>query len=323
MRYAFIINSKCNPKKLRQLEDSIAMLDDDLRARIDLRYTYYPGHATELATEYSEQHRDKVTIVACGGDGTVHEVVNALAYRSTPMAIIPIGTGNDFARTIYSKQYLKKPCSIITKLDSAKKYAIDLVRVDSYDVLGNHLPMWSEYYANVASVGVDTQVQLQAKNIVRAKDTAFNRKTAYIQAIFKKFKQFAAFPMSYNLEVVGEDVNEVSTGEEFMLISMCNARYYGGGFNPAPSASIRDGVVNVCAVEKVSKLQIIYLLLLYRLGLHEKNPHFRTFKATSGIITCDDSSFQLQGNYDGEDFFGHRMRFEVFPESLNLLTIDD
>lgn len=318
MRYLFIINSKANPKELRRLDDAIADLEDDIRSRIELRYTDYPGHCTDMAIEASDRSGDKVTIVACGGDGTIHEAVNALAHRNTPLIIVPMGTGNDFARTVLKNDYRKKPMSIIKHLDEVKYIPIDLVRLDSYDVLGSHLPVWSRYFANVASIGLDTKVQACAKSIVAQKDTSFNRKTAYFQAIFRLLKGNESFRLSYSLEIDGGDVNEVSENEEFTLISICNGRYYGGGFCPAPDAKIDDGVLDICIIEKASLLYSIHLLSKYRFGGHVGKSGVRTFRATSGIITCQDGSFQLQGNYDGEDFFGHRIRFEVFPEALRI-----
>ena len=65
-------------------------------------------------------------------------------------------------------------------------------------------------------------------------------------------------------------------------------------------------------------MKAISLILKYRSGKHEGKKGIHTYRATSGIITSGDASMQLCGNYDGEDFFGHRVRFEVCPAALNL-----
>lgn len=321
MHYYFIINSKSNRKMLKRLEDAISALDDEVRANIELHYTKYAGHAVSLAEEASENYGDNVTVVACGGDGTVHEVVNALVYRKTPFLCIPLGTGNDFSRAVLPDYLQGNPTGVLKYLGTERIIPIDAVRIDSYDVLGNHLPTWSKYFVNVASVGLDTKVQLRAKNIVKQKDTWFNRKTAFLRAVARQLADLKPFYLSYNLELADSDEYEISTNEKTSLISICNGQYYGGGFCPAPLAKIDDGALEVCIAASVNRLRAIRLLSLYKTGRHTGSKEVKTFKVTSGVITSDDPSFQLQGNYDGEDFFGHRIRFEVFPEALNLAVL--
>ena len=122
---------------------------------------------------------------------------------------------------------------------------------------------------------------------------------------------------TYKLEL--EDGSTV-TGDtdKYTLISICNGKYYGDGFTPAPNASVDDGLANVCVVDDVSTLKAISLILKYKNGKHEGKNGIHTYKATSGVITSYDPSLQLCGNYDGEEFFGHRVRFEVLPGALNL-----
>lgn len=317
MRYLFIINSICNPVELHKLENAIAALEDNKRALIELKYTQYQGHAMEIAAEASDQFDDKITIVACGGDGTVHEIVNGIAYRQTPLIIIPIGKGNDFAHSILPKHIFKNPTKIIEMLDEAKVVPMDLVRIDSYDVLGNHLPMWSRFCVNVASMGIDTKALIAADDMAKKKNKYGISKATYAKYVIKALKD-KAYRLDYNLEVVDSDANELSENEEFLSITICNGKYYGGGFCPSPNALIDDGVLNICAVEKMGFWDSIRTMFFYRNGTHVGRPGVRTFKATSGIITCKDNSFQLLGNSDGTIFHGHRIRFEVFPESLNI-----
>lgn len=317
MRYLFIINSKVQQSKLKELDDAISELDDDLRSRIELRYTEYPGHARDIAVEASDKNGAKITIVSCGGDGTFHEIVNGLAFRSTPLICIPMGTGNDFARIICTPELRKNPFSCIKDLDKAKPVLIDLIRLDSYDLLGNHLPVWSCYFNNVASIGLDTKVQAMAKAKIKNKDTKFNRKTACIFSAFSVLFKNRDSKFTYSLELENGETIECDEPTH-TLISLCNGRYYGDGFCPAPNAKIADGILDVCVIDSISFLKSFGLLLNYRKGTHIGKPAVRTYRVTSGIISCQDSSFQLKGNYDGEDFFGDRIRFEVFTEALNL-----
>ncbi len=317
MRYLFIINSKSQTSTIKELEDAISELDDDLRVRIEFRYTEYPGHARDIAVEASDANGAGITIVSCGGDGTFHEIANALAFRSTPIICIPMGTGNDFARIIFPQESMKKPFSQIRNLDSVKVVPIDLVRLDSYDMLGSHIPIWSCYFNNIASIGLGTQVQYLAKTFIKGKDTKFNRKTAYVRAALKSIFGNRDSKFTYSLELENGETY-TSNSDTHTLISLCNGRYYGDGFCPAPKAKISDGILDVCVVESVSFFRSFPLLLHYRKGTHAGKQGISTYRVTSGIVTCQDSSFQLLGNYDGEDFFGDRIRFEVFSNALNL-----
>ena len=206
----------------------------------------------------------------------------------------------------------------LEKLDSFKPRKIDLIRVDSYDVMGNHLPMWSRYCVNVASIGLDTRVQAEAKAMVLAKPKSqYVRKTAYIKAALRSIKGNRSSNFSYKLELDSGETYE-SKSSVNTLISICNGRFYGDGFWPAPQAKLDDGIIDVCAIDDVTFGRAVNLIAKYRFGKHIGKEGINSFKTTSGIITSTDPSYQLQGNYDGEDFYGHRIRFEVCPEALTL-----
>lgn len=320
MRYVLIINSRSNPKSLSELEDAINYLQNynlDLRNRIDMRYTEYGGHAADLAIEISEQYGDRVAICACGGDGTIHEIINALAFRKTPVIPIPFGTGNDFVKSILPKWKKWNIKSLLLNLDNIKYSPIDLIRIDSFDVMGAHIKNWSNYVNNVASIGLDTEVQAKAKALVLTKDTPWNRKTSYIRAALAAIFGKRAHDFSYSIELETGEVFQ-SSNTKHTLISICNAKYYGNGFCPAPNASLTDGLADICIVDDVSLLRAIYLLALYKFGKHIGHQGITYLRATSGVITSTSPSFQLMGNYDGEDFFGNRIRFEVHPKALNI-----
>lgn len=320
MRYIVIINSKANPKTREAMDDAIrnvSIVDPDLRNRLEFKFTEYPGHASDIASEAAASYGDKVMIVSCGGDGTVHEIANALAFGKTPMVAIPFGTGNDFVKTTLPDWKKWDFESLLLNLDKTEIRPIDLVKIDSYDIMGNHLNNWSRYFDNVASIGLDTKVQAKAKAIVAAKDTKFNRKTAYIRAALALVFGKRGNDFTFELELEDGTVYK-SQKNRYTLMSLCNGRFYGDGFCPAPTADLSDGVVDVCVVDDVSLIRAIMLLASYKNGRHVGKNGITMLRATSGSVTSHDPSMQLMGNYDGEDFFGNRIRFEVYPKALNL-----
>ena len=104
MRYILVINSRNNKTNNKKFEDAVLRIfqeNSELRSRMELKYTEYPGHAYDVAMEASTKYKGSVAVVTVGGDGTIHEVANALAFRQTPLIAIPFGTGNDFVKTVH------------------------------------------------------------------------------------------------------------------------------------------------------------------------------------------------------------------------------
>ena len=316
MRDLFIISSEINPKELRKLEETIGSLKEDMRNSIELRYVQKKGQASDHASEASEQSDDNVTVVVCGGDDIIHEVVNVLAYRATPLAIIPMGSYNSLAHTMFPEALMNHPEKAVGLLDKLNYIPIDLVRIDSYDLLGNHLPVWSRYFINVANIGFETQALTYAEDIQDKHGKQFQDKCSYAKGVLRTFQKFRSYNMDYNLELINSDTNEICEDESFVSISICNGKYNNGCLI-APSAKIDDGILDICVTENLGVWKNLRLLLLSGYGKHVDKEGIRMFKATSGIITCKDNSYQLLGNCDGEIFYGHRIRFEVFPEALN------
>ena len=320
MRYFLIINSRSNPRRLAGIDDAInkvSQYDSDLRARIELRYTEYAGHACDIASEIAEQYGDTAAVVVCGGDGSIHEVANVLAFTKTPLICIPFGTGNDFAKSVLPPKKYWNTEDLLKQLDQVAYRKIDMVKLDSFNVMGGHNRNWSAFSNNVASIGLDTKVQAMAKAIVLAKNTKFNRSTAYARSALKCIFGKRSSNFKYTLELEDGSVYESST-DSHTLMSICNASYYGNGFVPAPLAKLDDGLADVCVIDNVGILRALFLVTLYKFGKHEGHKCVHTFKVTSGTVTSTDPSTQLMGNYDGEDFFGNRIRFEVNPGALTL-----
>ena len=318
MQYIFIVNSNIHKRRKKALEKAVAALPPDLRHRSKIFYTEHASHAEELAVTNSEKYGSECIIFACGGDGTVHEIANALAFRNSPMAVIPLGTGNDFARTLYPKELYKNPLDVLKRLEHPMIHPIDLLRIDSYDYLGNHLPSWSRYSLNIASMGLDTLVQAKAKRIVaKHPKSLFFRNNAYSFAAISCLLNGWRFKMDYKIELENGEMIE-KKGMDYSLVSICNGRFYGGGFCPAPDASIDDGVLDVCIVEHMSKAKAFSQLMRYKKGKHIGQKGFTFYRSTSGIFNSLNSNLQMQGNYDGEDFFGHKVRYEVIPAAIQM-----
>jgi diacylglycerol kinase family enzyme len=119
----------------------------------------------------------------------------------------------------------------------------------------------------------------------------------------------------------GSDVPEFAGKPGFTLISICNGSYYGSGFCPAPKADVRDGLLDVCAIGQVSLPRAVYLITKYKNGLHEGKKYVDCFRTTE--ITVEATGYRdLNGNYDGEDFSGRKVKFTCVRGALNLAFYD-
>jgi diacylglycerol kinase family enzyme len=317
MKKLFIVNSRAEPKVLSRFKEAYSKLAEEHPGESRVVYTEFAGHASEVAAK--ALYEPDLMVVACGGDGTIHEVGNVLAQSSVPLAIIPLGTGNDFTRSVMNEEH-RNNCEVCLKeifSDSYKIKAVDLIKVTSYDRSGAKIEASSAWCLNVASIGLDTEVQLRAKGKVLAHpNSGLVRSTAYITSALGCIFGNRNFDFRFNA-LRGDGRPNLSEKSRYTLIAVCNASYYGDGFCPAPTAKIDDGLINCCAIDAVNLPRALYLLSKYKKGNHEGYKEMDTF-VTTRITVEAAGSRALNGNYDGEDFSGYKVDFDCVPGSLNL-----
>ena len=317
MKKLFIVNSRAESKALARFKS--AYFDYSAGNESDTRvvYTEFAGHAGEVASKAASE--EDLLVIACGGDGTIHEVANALAESATPLAVIPLGTGNDFTRSVMDENH-RSNCEVCIGdvfRNNYKVKDIDLIKVTSYDRNDKKIDANSAWCINVASIGLDTEVQLRAKGKVLANpNSRLIRKTAYITSALSCLFGNRKFDFKYKA-LRGDGKPAESEKSSFTLLAVCNASYYGSGFCPAPHAKIDDGLINCCAIDSVGLFRSLFLLTKYKDGKHEDYKEADVF-VTTAITVEATGSRDLNGNYDGEDFSGHKVSFECYPGAIRL-----
>ena len=317
MNKLFIVNSRADTKALARFKVAYADCLSGRENEARVVYTEFAGHASEVASKAATE--DDLLVIACGGDGTVHEIANVLAGTNVPMAVVPMGTGNDFARSIMSEHHRNSCEYCVSELikDDYEIKATDLIKVETYDADGNLIPESSAWCNNVASIGLDTEVQLRAKTkVLKHPKSALVRKTAYATSAVGALFGNRGFDFKFYASR-GDGRPSESEQSRYTLISICNGSYYGSGFCPAPGASVNDGLLDVCAVDDVGLGRAIFLISKYAKGKHVGLMNIDTFQVTS--ITVEATGDRpLNGNYDGEDFSGRKVVFTCEPGALNL-----
>ena len=235
-----------------------------------LVFTSASGDAKRLAQEaVSDGIR---FVIACGGDGTLHEVVNGIAsIPDVVLGVLPCGRGNDFAAAIGMP--LKPELAIATLLSGAPIH-VDLGRCYQINrqlkgeavepepsLTDNRQPITDNYFITIATCGYDTEVSRRA-----AKGTPlFTGTASYAYAAVETL--FYYEPPSIHLE------GEFGTYEGPLLLAATGiTNRYGGGFKIVPNARIDDGLFDVCIIRPVSELTVLRLMVTLFWGGHVSHP---------------------------------------------------
>ena len=318
MKYIFIINPIAgNDDKVRFL----SRIKAEFRSNDDemiIEETQAQGDAKRIASKYAKECGADCVVVACGGDGTVHEVAGGLAFSETPMMILPFGTGNDFAKKIYNTKKIDLE-TIISKLglfSGNPQYDIKAIDLIEYN---------GEICNNVMSFGLDTLVAALGKRMV---DKApFLGHQAYNLAVMPILMKSLHYNISYDITCVdkntGEEYKMQETNKDYALFAICNASYYGGGFCPAPDSKLDDGLLDFALVNGMSLLKALPIIPKYSEGTANEQTYpdiFTNGYVKSGRIWSEDGSV-LPGNCDGEMFDYNEVNFSVKEKALKLCFI--
>jgi len=281
---------------------------DDLRPIIneygnaDWSGTVYPTHATEIAKQAGEQGYDM--IIAMGGDGTVHEIINGIMQlpeeKRPILGVVPVGSGNDFAHAI------GVPMESDHALDQALKSepsAIDLgLMVDQHGR--------KEYFDNTIGIGFDTVVTIHAHKMPILRGFLIYL-AAVLQTIFLNHE-----PMKMQIEA-----DDKKWEQSNLLLTICNGPREGGGFMVAPDAKVDDGLLHYAMIVNVGRLMMLRIVPEVMNGTHGKFKEVTLGSCKKMSVVADRPMYI---HADGEIYtsFGSNLRqltFEVLPNALKVV----
>lgn len=218
-----------------------------------------------------------LTVVACGGDGTFHLALNSLPDLTIPLAVVPMGTGNDLARYLN----LAKPDKAIAALRNSTAVNMDMGTIELAD--GSMFR-----FAGIASCGFDAQVNERANTYRGPAGTLKYLAALAVELVNLNTRQ---------LEVTCD--TSVSMNEEFTLIAVGNTSSYGGGLKMCPTANAYDHKFEVTLVEKVSRRLLVRVLPKVFWGGHTKHRQVRQQDARSVHISGDQFPIYADGEKIG------------------------
>lgn len=235
-------------------------------------------------------------LVVVGGDGVVQLGFNAVATTNTPLGVVPVGTGNDFARMLGLGP--RRPEAAVERLAAALEAGPR--PVDAALVSG---ACGSRYVAGVISAGFDAVVNERANAMGWPRGPQ-----RYLLALLRELLAFT--PRDYLVEVDG-------AAEELpaMLISVANAQYDGGGMSLVPQASITDGRLELIVVSPVGRLRFLGILPSVFSGRHATHPLVRIHPTESVSLRAAGT----RGFGDGEELGALPVTITVAPGAVQLL----
>jgi diacylglycerol kinase (ATP) len=246
-------------------------------------------HLLELAHAAREEEPDMV--VSAGGDGAHHYVINGLVGSQTPLGLLPMGRGNDFARGVGVPS---QPRAAAAVLLHNRVREIDLARAGC------------AVYGCIAGVGFDSVVTRFANERVRWA----RGRLAYTWAILRCLKFYRPEP----LELVAD--GQAFSGEVAFAVVGNNVSY-GGGLRLTPRARLDDGLLDVCIVPYMGKLELLrWVPRAYR-GEHLSHPGIVYFQARKVALRTP-SRLELFG--DGEFMQELPATIEVLPRALRVIV---
>ena len=290
MRHLFIINPAAGSyNRTEEYSQVIHAVCKQKGVDYEVRVSTAPGECARIARR-AAQTGEQLRLYACGGDGTLNEVVaGAAGYDNAAVTVFSGGSGNDFVKLFDDP----KAFFDLERLMDAEETKFDLIRCNDDVAL------------NICSVGLDARIGTDVASYKRLPLlTGFRAYAA--STVINVIKGIAEH---YVVDVDGEVIDGRQT-----LICVCNGRFYGGGFNPVPEADPADGLLDVLVVKAVSRLKVAKVIGKYKNGRYAELPNLvRHFKAKTVKIFCDKLT---PINLDGELRMAKEAVFSVAKEKI-------
>ena len=258
-------------------------------ARADCEPSTGPDDLVRIAAESSRAGYDRV--VVCGGDGTLNLAVREFDLTKGTLALIPTGSGDDFARVCGIPRDIRGACDVVL---TGSVREVDVAVANQLRYLG------------VAGLGFDSEVAEYANRNVK-----FLRGSAvYLYAILRVLPKFTPRPVHIRSENGSRD-------EQIMFAAIGNSRQYGGGIRITPDAEIDDGLLDLCIVHKTTRAQLLKTLPKAYTGAHVKSPFVEMGRGREFHFESD----QAMAVYaDGEPLTRTPVSFALAKERLRIVV---
>lgn len=299
-----------------------ARISDVIRDACDVCEVSYEIHSTKSSDEASAFVRQQVAgkapddiyrFYACGGDGTLSDVLNGVVgdvpgepLPNVSIGCVPIGTGNDFIRNFTQSEFF---------LDITKQLLADPITIDCFRVSGlsEDGAAYDRFGVNMVNIGFDCDVVCKVAELKRSR--WIPKSLAYILGVAIILKK----NLGQRITVVSH--NGTESTREFELVAIANGGFCGGGFHSAPISRLDDSLLDVSLIKKVSRLNFLRLVGRYKKGTHlgtRLGKKVVSYSQTAGISL----RFEKDTNVciDGEILKFKEAEFRIVPRAVSFLV---
>ena len=278
----------------------VARLAADAGLRGETLFSEGPGHITELARQAAEENETRLVVVV-GGDGTVNEAVNGLLRAEAgdvELALLPQGTGDDFARTF----------GIPTKLERALEVAANgparTIDAGRARFLGWDGSETQRHFVNFAGAGISGAIARRGE----ATSRRLGARLAYLWATVAVFARWKSVQMSVGLD------GDRREGRMYEVL-VANGVYAAGGMRVAPDAAPDDGLLEVVIIGDVTKPEFVTTFPKIYRGTHVRHPKVEVIRTRAASV---EAAAPLAVVLDGEQPGTTPARFDVVPGAIRL-----
>lgn len=252
MKHVFVINPRAGLHSAREeVEKLVAPLRQE-GVDCETYVTKAAGDARRFTAQRAETYDGPLRFYACGGDGTLHEVVNgAVGHAHAAVGAYPCGSGNDFVKH-YGKQagFLNMRAQV-----QGQEVPVDLMRVNGHVAI------------NMVHFGLDSKVATVMERVRRL--PLIGGKNAYLTGVAGALLQ----SLRFNCRVWAD--GELLNNGQLLLCTLAGGSYVGGGYHTAPRSDNQDGLMDVCLVKPMSRLKLLPLMKAYEQGTHLDDPRLK------------------------------------------------
>ena len=265
--------------------------------------TVYPTHATELARQAAEEGYELV--IAAGGDGTAHEVVNGLmqvpAERRPRLGLVPLGSGNDFSHSVGMD---KRPTYALRQVFTGKPRRID---IGMYKIGQGR----QAFFDNTIGIGFDATVTIRSHRLTFVRGFLMYM-TAVLQTII----------LNHDAPLMHVSTDKEKWDEETIMLVVCNGPREGGGFFVQPDAKADDGILHYVTIRRVSRPMMLRLIPEVMNGTHGRFKQVRMGNLDKLQLQAE---APLTIHADGEIIAGFGMdvrevSIEMMPGALEVMV---
>lgn len=306
----FIVNETAKTGKGLNVWAKVKSILEEKQITYHAAKTKYKNHATELARQISNKVKETgkdVTLVVLGGDGTLNEVVNGIEdFSKVRIGLIPMGSGNDFARGIGQKTSVEK--SIDRVLNSQEEALLDIGKV-TYE--GGKTP---RYFAISSGIGMDAEVCKRAftSKLKKVLNKLHMGKLTYLLITLQTL-----FSMTTGEVEVSYDGEEAKNYKKLVFTAAMNLKAEGGGVPMAPKADPEDGKLSMCMAHGLSRLTSIFVLPFLVMAKHDIFPCVDIVDFGKCQVKLEEPmTLHADGEYLGEVTWAD---FECVPAVLRLI----